>query len=118
MAKYIDNNGFAHFLGKLKTLLDGKANSTHTHAASDITSGNIVTGVKGNSENSYRTGDVNLTVANIGAAASSHTHGNIQNGGTLQTTDVDIANGDKLVITDSSNSSKVARTSVTFDGST
>lgn len=24
MAKYIDSNGFAHFLGKLKTLLDGK----------------------------------------------------------------------------------------------
>ncbi len=27
MAKYIDNNGFAHFLGKLKTLLDGKVNT-------------------------------------------------------------------------------------------
>ena len=49
---------------------------------------------------------------------SSHTHGNIQNGGTLQTTDVAIANGDKLVVTDSSNSSKIARTSVVFDGST
>ena len=33
-----------------------------------------VTGVKGNSETSYRTGNVNLTAANIGAAASSHTH--------------------------------------------
>ena len=49
---------------------------------------------------------------------TSHTHGNIQNGGTLQTTDVTIANGDKLVITDSSDSSKVARASVSFDGST
>lgn len=48
----------------------------------------------------------------------SHTHGNIQNGGTLQTTDVDIASGDKLVVTDSSNSNKVARTSTSFDGST
>lgn len=35
---------------------------------------NSVTGVKGNSESSYRTGNVNLTAANIGAAASSHTH--------------------------------------------
>ena len=49
---------------------------------------------------------------------SSHTHGNIQNGGTLQSSDVTIANGDKLVITDSSDSSKVARASIAFDGST
>ena len=49
---------------------------------------------------------------------STHIHGNIQNDGTLQTTDVTIASGDKLVITDASNSNKVARTSVQFDGST
>ena len=49
---------------------------------------------------------------------SSHTHGNIQNDGKLQTTDVAIASGDKLVVTDASNSNKVARTSVSFDGST
>lgn len=49
---------------------------------------------------------------------ASHTHGNIQNGGTLQTTDVTIASGDKLVVTDASDSNKVARTSVSFDGST
>ena len=33
-----------------------------------------VTGVKGDSESSYRTGNVNLTPANIGAAAASHSH--------------------------------------------
>lgn len=49
---------------------------------------------------------------------SSHTHGNIQNGGTLQTNDVAIASGDKLVITDSSDGNKVARTSTTFGTST
>ena len=49
---------------------------------------------------------------------SSHTHGNIQNGGTLQSTDITIANGDKLVVTDSSDSNKIARTSISFDGST
>ena len=32
---------------------------------------NIITGVKGNAESSYRTGNVNLTPANIGAIASS-----------------------------------------------
>ena len=49
---------------------------------------------------------------------SAHTHGNIQNGGTLQTNDITIASGDKLVVTDSSDSAKVARTSISFDGST
>lgn len=49
---------------------------------------------------------------------TSHAHGNIQNGGTLQTNDITIANGDKLVVTDSSDSSKVARTSISFDAST
>ena len=49
---------------------------------------------------------------------STHTHGNITSGGALQTTDVAIANGDKLVITDASDSNKVARSSTEFDGST
>ncbi|MCM1226113.1 MAG: hypothetical protein NC320_01650 [Clostridium sp.] len=35
---------------------------------------NSITGVKGNAEGSYRTGNVNLTLANIGAASASHTH--------------------------------------------
>ena len=56
--------------------------------------------------------------SHIGAASASHTHGNIQNAGTLQTTDVTIASGDKLVITDASDSNKVARASASFDGST
>lgn len=33
---------------------------------------NSITGVKGNAESSYRTGNVNITPANIGAAPSSH----------------------------------------------
>lgn len=49
---------------------------------------------------------------------ASHTHGNITNGGALQTTDVTIASGDKLVVTDASDSNKVARASIAFDGST
>lgn len=49
---------------------------------------------------------------------TSHTHGNIQNTGVLQQTDITIASGDKLVVTDTSDSNKVARTSVSFDGST
>jgi len=51
-------------------------------------------------------------------ASSTHLHGNIKNNGTLQTNDISIANGDKLIVTDSSDSSKIARASVSFDGST
>ena len=40
-----------------------------------------VTGVKGNAETAYRTGNVNLTPANIGAAAASHTHSYLPLGG-------------------------------------
>ena len=36
----------------------------------------------------------------------------------LQTNDITIANGDKLVVTDASDSNKVARASLTFDGAT
>ena len=40
-----------------------------------------VTGVKGNAETAYRTGNVNLTPANIGAAAANHTHNYLPLGG-------------------------------------
>ena len=68
-------------------------------------------------------GKISATFQNISITKSqvsdfSHSHGNIQNGGTLQTNDITIANGDKLVVTDSSDSSKVARASIAFDGST
>ena len=53
-----------------------------------------------------------------GVAPASHTHGNIQNGGTLQNNDVTIGRGDKLVITDDSDGGKITRTSTEFDGST
>lgn len=46
---------------------------------------NTITGIKGNAETSYRTGNVNLTPANIGAAAASHSHA-ISDVNNLQTT--------------------------------
>lgn len=61
-----------------------------------------VTGVKGNSETAYRTGQVNLTAANVGAAASSHAHGNITSGGDITATAPTVASGDKLIINDES----------------
>ena len=47
---------------------------------------------------------------------SSHTHGNITNGGTI-TSDTTVASGDKIVIIDADNN-KVARSGIAFDGST
>ena len=111
--KGIDSNGLLYVLQRIKANF---ALKSHTHQTSDINSGNIVTGIKGNSETNYRTGQVNLTAANVGAAASSHAHGNIASDGTLQTTDVPIADGDKLVVSDASNSGKAARASAAFDG--
>jgi hypothetical protein len=80
--------------------------------ASGTTSGHIVTfGADG-----YTIADSGKSTSDF--ATSTHVHGNITNAGALQTTDITIASGDKLVVTDSSNSNKVARTSISFDGST
>lgn len=57
--------------------------------------------------------DISITKSQV--SDFSHAHGNITNGGALQTTDVTIASGDKLVVTDFSDSNKVARSSLAFD---
>ena len=66
------------FDGSTSKSLDIKAGSNVTLSTNQgevtISASNAITGVKGNSESSYRTGNVNLTAANIGAAASSHNH--------------------------------------------
>lgn len=89
MGKYLDSTGLAHLIGKIKTALSGKqatlvsgTNIKTINNESLLGSGNIsvggggsdVTGVKGDSESTYRTGNVNLTAANVGAAAASHSH--------------------------------------------
>lgn len=73
--------------------------------------------VKGNAETDYRTGNVNLTAANIGAAASSHTHGKITNAGAIST-NATIASSDRLLISDADDSNLIKRTSITFGTST
>ena len=116
MAKYADGNGLSHAFTVIKNWVTTNfAAITHTHAASEIT--NAVTGVKGNSETDYRTGNVNLTAANLGAAGVSHTHGSISSGGAI-TYDTTAASGDKLVISDSSDSSKLKRSGIALGSST
>ena len=50
-------------------------------------------------------------------SANNHTHGNITNAGAI-TSDTAVASGDKIVVADSSDSSKLIRTGISFDGST
>ena len=100
------------------------------YTALDVTGASGIAASKTISAWSQTDGKISITTQNISITKSqvsdfptsmtptSHTHGNIQNGGTLQTNDITIASGDKLVVTDSSDSSKIARTSVSFDGST
>lgn len=87
--------GLTYFWGKLKAWAAGAfAAITHTHSnATDSAAGfmaaaehtklagiadgaqvNSITGVKGSAESSYRTGNVSLTPANIGAANAEHGH--------------------------------------------
>lgn len=54
--------------------------------------------------------DITIDISQL----SNLTLGNIQSTGVLQTNDVTIAEGDKLVITDASDSNKVARASLSF----
>lgn len=56
------------------------------------------------------------TYSEVGAASSSHTHGNITNGGDITATAPTIATGDQIIINDNSES-KVTN-GPTFDGST
>lgn len=91
---FLDSTGLTHLwaiivsklIGKVDKV-DGKGLSTNDYTTAEknklagIAEGaqvNTVTGIKGDAESSYRTGNVNITPANIGAATSSHTH-NIEN---------------------------------------
>lgn len=102
--KLIDLSRLSRFWDKVKTYVDNAL-------ASKVDSSSLSTVATSGSYNDLSNKPTSMT-------PSSHTHGNIQNGGTLQSSDVTIANGDKLVVTDSSDSSKIARTSVSFNGST
>lgn len=56
---YLDETGLAYLWGKIKDYIN-------THGG-----GGSVSGVKGDAETDYRTGNVNLTAANVGAVSDS-----------------------------------------------
>ncbi len=81
MTKFLDSLGLARVRDWVKTNFALKTQiptktSDLTNDSGFITGSAVaaVTGVKGNAESSYRTGNVNLTPANIGAAEASHSH--------------------------------------------
>ena len=68
------------------------------------------------SETAWAKGD-HVHPTDTSRAASSHTHGSITNAGAI-TSDTSVASGDKLVIADSSDSSKLKRSGIAFGSST
>lgn len=58
MAKFLDSDGVLYFWGKVKA-----------YVQQQIQAVGALTGVKGDAESTYRTGNVNLTPANIGVGA-------------------------------------------------
>lgn len=69
---YIGASGVRKIKAWVKALVPTKL-SQLTNDPGYITSAGV-TGVKGSAESSYRTGNVNITAANVGAAAASHAH--------------------------------------------
>lgn len=57
------------------------------------------------------------TALEVGAATSDHVHGSITNAGAITGTTA-LADGDGIIFADSNDSSKLKRSSITFDGST
>ena len=62
--------------------------------------------------------DDEIEVLSYEVAEGWHSHGDINSDGTLLGNAISIANNDKFVIADASNSNKIAKTSISFDGST
>lgn len=81
-----------------------------------ITTGATKTRVKGNSESSYRTGDVNLTAANIGAAASNHSHAGLIAVGSASYSNFAITDGQVITRTDLTPPARSGYTPVAIGG--
>ena len=94
MAKYLNSDGLAHFLDKLKPLIDAKADKTHTHnyAGSSSAGGSAksvanslsiqLNGGTATTFNGSAAKSINITASSIGAAASSHNHSRLELQGT------------------------------------
>ena len=101
--------------------------STSTAQTSSLNTTISLADAYGDTKNPYGTKNANTVLAGPSSGSATTPSfrslvsadipalGNIQNTGALQTSDITIATGDKLVVTDNSDSDKVARTSISFD---
>jgi len=85
-------------------------------SAASITPKMDGTGAAGSSATFARADHVHPT--DTSRASSSHAHGSVTSDGKITDTGITLANGDALVVTDSSASHVIKKTSITFDGST
>lgn len=96
---------------------DRYAAENHVHPTDTSRQATLVSGTNIKTVgNQSLLGSGNLTASDIGAAESSHAHGNITSGGDITATAA-IASGDRLVINDES-ASKVTNSSITFGSNT
>lgn len=100
-------SGKARFLNKISGNIDSADKVNHTLTVT-LTDGSAIAAYPYDGSD-----DVSISVSE-----SDHYHGNINSAGIITNTDVTIASGDKLIVMDSSNNNKIAKTSVSFDGST
>lgn len=124
------NRAFVNYKN-ISACIDGITSNVSNFTFWEPEAGNMtmtITAGYGDTVNPYNTKTANYVLAAPNGSAGSPSFralvsadipalGNIQNTGSLQTSDITIATGDKLVVTDSSDSNKVARASVGFDTS-
>ncbi len=103
---------------KLKNTSITIGTSTSQYLANNGTWQNIPTTLPASDVSSWAKESTkpSYTYSEVGAAASSHTHGNITNSGDITVTAA-IASGDRLVINDES-ASKITNSTITFGSST
>lgn len=124
---YVSNTGLQHYHEKIKTLLNGKANASHSHNYAGSSSAGGAANSVANSLSIQLNGgtatifngsaakSINITPSAIGAAASSHTHnyaGSSSAGGVANSA-VKLATARTI----SSNSNSLIAFSTSFDGS-
>ena len=107
--QYLANNGTWQNVPTIPTNISAFTNDSGFLTSYTETDPTVPSWAKASSKPSY-------TASEVGAAASSHTHGNITNSGDI-TANATIANGDRLVINDES-ASKITNSSITFGTST
>lgn len=99
-------------------IVDGNATALYapTSPTASTTAPSMDGTASAGSSDNYARGD-HVHPTDTSRAASSHTHGSITNAGAI-TSDTSVASGDKLVISDSSDSSKLKRSVIAFGSST